>query len=233
MAEASIQTRIAELQRDLSVRFRLAARTVQAGARTWTVYLAADMDELLDALIAKGTDHPDVRDERLPYWADIWPSALALAARVAREGWIRPDQCVLELGCGPGVAGLCAAEAARVVVSDLQPDALQLATLNWLVNVGRAPETLLLDWRDPQPAWAADVLLASDVAYEARFFMPLIRTFQTMLRPGGYAILGEPGRPVARPFFEQLAAAGFAVTGYPEPAGPTGGVTVYRIERGA
>ena len=47
------------------------------------------------------------KDERLPYWADVWPSSVALARAVrAMDG---KGKTLLELGCGVGmvaVAGL-------------------------------------------------------------------------------------------------------------------------------
>ncbi|MFT7512131.1 MAG: hypothetical protein ACI9QL_001338 [Candidatus Omnitrophota bacterium] len=44
-----------------------------------------DLDRLLEEMIAKGDDHPDVRDERMPYWAELWPDAIALASWNAAE----------------------------------------------------------------------------------------------------------------------------------------------------
>ena len=57
------------------------------------------------------------RDEFLPYWAELWPSALALARVVAR----RPltGRRVIELGCGLGLPALAAALAGgRVLATD-------------------------------------------------------------------------------------------------------------------
>jgi hypothetical protein len=49
------------------------------------LHVVADLDRLLEEMIAKGDDHPDVRDERMPYWAELWPSAIALASWNAAE----------------------------------------------------------------------------------------------------------------------------------------------------
>ena len=63
-------------------------------------------------------------DEFLPYWAELWPAASALAAAL-------PDDLsglrVVELGCGLGVPSLVAAHrGADVVATDWAADAIDL-----------------------------------------------------------------------------------------------------------
>jgi len=61
------------------------------------------------------------KDEFLPYWAELWPSAMALARVVAR----RPltGRRVIELGCGLGLPALAAAAAGgRVLATDWAAD---------------------------------------------------------------------------------------------------------------
>ena len=60
-------------------------------------------DQLYVELVAKGEAHADVADERIPYWADLWPSALALALEVIENEKITPGTRVLEIGCGLNV----------------------------------------------------------------------------------------------------------------------------------
>src|SRR5262245_14598570 len=63
------------------------------------------------------------REEFLPYWAELWPSALALARMVAARALRRAR--VLELGCGLGLPSLAAALAGgRVLATDWSPDAV-------------------------------------------------------------------------------------------------------------
>ena len=70
------------------------------------------------------------RDEIPPYWADVWPSSVALARRVCR-GPSLAGKRVLDLGCGVGVAG-CAAlrHGADVLFVDRFEDALAFARFN-------------------------------------------------------------------------------------------------------
>ncbi len=170
----------------------------------------ANTAELMDQLIAKGEAHEDVQDERIPYWADLWPSALALSRHLVLSGIIQPGVRVTEMGCGLGlpgiVAGLLGAETTQ---TDYLPEALEFARHNWAQNVARPARFEQMDWRDPNPALAADILLASDVAYERRAFDYLPHAFRTLCRPGGTILVSEPNRTVAAGFFAGLSSQGF------------------------
>src|SRR5215207_9915439 len=68
-------------------------------------------------------------EEFLPYWAELWPGAVALARVVAR----RPltGRRVLELGCGLGLPALAAAAAGgRVLATDWAPDSVAMTARN-------------------------------------------------------------------------------------------------------
>ena len=86
------------------------------------------------------------RDERLPYWADIWPSARILASYVARlEG---KGRSLLELGCGAGLVATAAAMAGfDVCATDYYEGALRFTAVNVAEHAGKIPETRLVDWR--------------------------------------------------------------------------------------
>jgi predicted nicotinamide N-methyase len=189
--------------------------------------------ELMDELIAKGSEHEDVQDERIPYWADLWPSALALSRHLVRSGLVRPGVRVTEIGCGLGLPGIVAGLlGAETTLTDYLPDALRFAHHNWGQNLSRPARFELMDWRQPDPALAADLLLASDVAYESRAFGFLPQAFRMLCRPGGTILLSEPNRAVAAAFLDDLAQQGFQV----EPhlykgvfEGYTYGVKVYAL----
>ena len=62
-------------------------------------------------------------DEFLPYWAELWPAAHALAAALPPVAGLR----VVELGCGLGLPSLvAAARGADVTATDWAPEAVEL-----------------------------------------------------------------------------------------------------------
>jgi predicted nicotinamide N-methyase len=159
------------------------------------------------------------REERMPYWAELWPSGVALAREVsarALRGWR-----VLELGCGglalPSIAA--ALGGARVLATDWEEDALALAARNAERN-GASIETAVCAWDRPgalvdRGPW--DLVLAADVLYERRN-VPLL--LDLLRRLGAEVWLADPNRP---PLAEFLAGAErrFAVrsSGAREPPG--------------
>jgi predicted nicotinamide N-methyase len=168
----------------------------------------ADVDALLDRL-------PAVQfraDERLPYWADLWPSALALAQYLG-EGVDLDGLEVLELGCGLGLAGVAASrKGGLVTLTDYEADALAFARYNTYRNGCQQAVVRYLDWHAPTLKHTYAVVIASDVFYERSNFHPLIQLLQRALRPDGQLILAEPNRPVARDFFRLLRDHGFRYT---------------------
>ena len=91
-----------------------------------------DYDRLIDDAAADP-------EQNLPYWAELWPSGVALAAKIARDPGIVRGRRVLELGCGLGVTAIAALKAgADLLVTDYSPEALALCALNALDQAGAA-----------------------------------------------------------------------------------------------
>src|SRR5919109_710642 len=130
----------------------------------------ADVDTLLDRL-------PKVQfrpDERLPYWADLWPSSLALAKYLWEAVDLRGLE-VLELGCGLGLAGTVASRKGGVVTfTDYEADALAFTRYNVLRNSCQHAVVRHLDWHAPRLSQSYAVIVASDVLYERSNFRPLL-----------------------------------------------------------
>ena len=121
--------------------------------------------------------HPDAllseeafaRDEFMPYWAELWPSGLALA-RVVGVRALRGAR-VLELGCGLALPSLAAAAAGgRVLATDWASDSIALVLRNAERN-GLTVDALCCSWTEPEPLVSRapwPIVLASDVLYEER-----------------------------------------------------------------
>jgi predicted nicotinamide N-methyase len=167
-------------------------------------------------------------DEFLPYWAELWPSASALARAVGVRS-LRGAR-VLELGCGLGLPSLAAAVAGgRVLATDWADDAIAMLTRNAARN-GLEIEALAVSWTAPavlieRAPW--DLVLASDVLYEPRNGAALLRLLPRLVDVRGEIWLADPGRAAAAPFLE-AAAEHFTITRRSAPEIPQGGV--YRLK---
>ena len=148
---------------------------------------------------------PGEQDKPQPYWARVWPAAIALCRHLAARPDLLAGKSVLELGAGLGLPGLLAAQWAReVTISDFMPEAVSAlaaaAALNGLENV----QCRLLDWRALPPDLSPDVLLLSDVNYEPAAFDTLFGMTTNFLENGATIILSTPQRLMAKPFIERL-----------------------------
>ncbi|MGD9899723.1 MAG: methyltransferase [Calditrichaceae bacterium] len=156
----------------------------------------------LDELVDQVSDDLFNEDERLPYWAELWPSAIAISRFVAAHPDLIGDKSVLELGCGLGLSSLFIAlqNPASLLLTDYEQPALEMSLRNFKLNNISLPETAILDWRQPELNRLFEVIIASDILYEKRFFSPLIRLFGKFLEPGGRIIIAEPNRNIAKEF---------------------------------
>ena len=171
----------------LDRRFVLAVSNLEVAGTSVVLERPRSADELISEVDFE-------KDERLPYWADIWPSSTALAGvAAALDG---RGKRALELGCGLGLVTVGALRAGfDVVASDYYEDALLFARRNGLRNTGREPETRMVDWRAwPGDLGRFDLLLASDVLYERTHATLVADAIVSALRPGGRALIADPGR---------------------------------------
>jgi predicted nicotinamide N-methyase len=192
-----------ELTAHLRGRTGLSESGVEVGDRTYYILHPASADALLDEADFE-------RDERLPYWAELWPSAIALARYLSRENLA--GRRAIELGCGVGFPTVVVlSRGAKVLATDYHEAALDFAAHNARINVGRRPETTLLDWHAPEAERLGtfDLVFAADVLYERRNVPALAKLVPGLLAPDGEAIFADPRRRDAPLFLELMDKRGF------------------------
>ncbi len=165
------------LEEELRRRFAVVEHRLAIGGRTYELRHPRSADELI-------CEEEFNRDERLPYWAEIWPSAYVLAQRIAGEQGVadgRPRR-LLELGCGSGLAVMTALAAGfEVTAVDYYPEALEFVRLNAALNGLPAPTVQIVDWRQyPRELIEFDIVVAADVLYETRLLPTDGRGVQTI-----------------------------------------------------
>jgi len=147
-------------------------------------------------------------DERLPYWAEIWPSAIALARRLSREDL--SGRRLIELGVGVGLPTLVALDrGASVLATDYYAAAPDFTRHNALKNGLPEPETALLNWHVAPSVGAFDLVIAADVMYEEGSTRSLANLVPGLLGAGGEALLADPGRRYEPLFRELMQENGF------------------------
>jgi len=168
---------------------------VDAGPYRLSIVRPPDAADLID-------EDAFAENEVLPYWAELWPSGIALARAAAER--VAPGERVVELGCGLGVTSIAAAlSGADVLATDWAPEALAFTRENAARN-GVLLETALASWTEPDELvvrgpW--EWVLAADVLYENRNVEPLV---VLLPRLGDRALVADPGRPAAKTFFDTL-----------------------------
>jgi ETFB lysine methyltransferase len=188
----------------LTRRFRTSIEDATILARTFSILKPANADDLI-------REEDFVLDERLPYWADVWPSSIILAEKLLElDG---SGRTALELGCGVGLSTLAATSAGFDVLStDYYEDALDVTRANVFRNLGTVARTRLVDWRHfPADLGTFDLVFASDVLYEKEYAELLPILLRRLLVPGGIALIADPGRVAAPIFVEGCEAHGLTI----------------------
>jgi predicted nicotinamide N-methyase len=192
------------LRAHLHGRTGLFESVVDVGNETYRILHPASAEALID-------EQDFERDERLPYWAELWPSAIALARYLSGEDLT--GRRVVELGCGVGLPTVVAlACGARVLATDHYEAALDFTVHNARMNVAREPETALLDWHAPEHPGTFDLVVAADVLYERRNAPALADLVPKLLAPGGEALIADPRRKDAPEFLALMQERGFKPT---------------------
>jgi predicted nicotinamide N-methyase len=179
----------------LERRFDTVVDDVDVGDQTFSIMRPRNSDDLI-------REEDFVEDERLPYWADIWPSSTVLAAQIIeRRG---EGRRLLELGCGVGLVTTAAmASGHTVTATDYYMDALAFTRANAFRNIGKSPDAQMMNWRSfPKAAKEFDKVIASDVLYESEYAKIIPSILKATLSLHGVALIADPGRVATPEFLE-------------------------------
>ncbi len=189
------------LVRELQTRFVTTTVDVGVGDETLSILKPRNSDDLI-------SEADYVRDERLPYWADVWPSSVILAKRLAKDAG--NGRSFLELGCGLGIVSITAMRSGfEVLASDYYDDALRFTRANAWRNLRREPAARMIDWRAlPTDLGSYDTIVAADVLYEMTYAPLIADVLAAALARRGTAIIADPGRIAVDHFVDACATRG-------------------------
>ena len=224
------------LEAELRARYEVREERYAHGGWEAALLLPRAADELID-------EREFAADERLPYWAELWPSARGLAAYLLGE--VRRCESakvrkwdgvrVLELGCGVALPSLALRHlGADVLATDWYDEALRFARANAERN-GLGPlRTAALDWRHPPEGELYDLVIAADVLYEQRNAALLAGLLPRVTAPGGFVLVADPGRVYLGDFLGLMRDLGWDVEQVdermePSAPGAHSRVRIYRL----
>lgn len=180
--------------------------TLMIGNMPIQMELVQHFDDVLDDIAAR---HPDNTD-MIPYFADLWPAATALSCHLAERYPDLHGQSLLELGCGAGLPSIVAAKlGATVTAADFHPLNHPYFEANARRNGVPQIRYRTMDWRHPPDGCAYDMIIGSDLLYEAPQIQSLSACIHNLLTPGGTAVLADPGRRHLQQASDQLQGLGF------------------------
>jgi predicted nicotinamide N-methyase len=193
------------LEERLERRFRNRETLVDLERRQVTILHPANADDLI-------SEEDFIRDERMPYWADLWPSSLMLARSIVEENG--RGARLLELGCGAGLVSVAATIAGfDVLASDYYDDALLFTQVNVERNIpGKTVATREVDWRRmPADLGTFARVIAADVLYEPTYGDLVANAIASTLAPDGSATVADPGRLSRQSFIDRAGELGLKV----------------------
>ena len=179
-------------------KYETEASEVAVKGRNFQILLPKSLTGLIDP-------HDVFHD--FPLWAKIWQASWVLADYLAGMP-VDDRKDILELGAGVGLVSIAAASFGhRVTMSEHNPDALQFARANAIINKCPQLPIIDLDWIHPQLPGRFDYIVASEVTYKREDCQPMLKLLKACLKADGEVILAGEMRKSSMDFYRALETA--------------------------
>ena len=184
--------------------------TVAVGEHEYRIRSLLDRQQFWDpdgAAAARG-----IPEASWSYFGQLWSSGVLLAQHVAELPLA--GQRILEIGCGLALAGMEAhRRGADVTVSDIHPLCEPFLQENLALNELPPLRYRELDWsRGHDSLGRFDLIIGSDVLYEASQPRELADFMDRHTEHPGRVIICDPGRPNRGRFDRLMSERGFSCT---------------------
>jgi ETFB lysine methyltransferase len=194
---------------DIIEKYRLLNKEIKISDICINLYHTDNLDSFFDNLDPAEYE----KDERFPYFVNIWQSGLNLTKYLVEE-FPRTKiagSTFLELGSGTGITGLALSLlGGHITFSDYEEDSLRLCEVNSAANNITNYDTILADWRHfPESVKRYDYIIGSDLLYEKRFLVPLVTTTKKLMEKGSKFIYADPGRNYYLEYLDMMRDGGF------------------------
>ena len=191
----------------------LTRRSISVGEISILLDVPSSSDSVLEHSVAGLSENP--------YWGVLWDAAVPMARYLLGRHWhVDANSKALELGCGLGLTGICAWQAGiPVQMTDIVPEALQLAQHNARLNGIVDCSTSVLDWNQPSTSLYS-LIFACDVLYERSQHAGLLKFLRSASHSETEIHIGDPGRQSSLLFRDDAVAAGFHVDVLQEDGAP-------------
>ncbi len=194
-------TELDALMARLESKYAIQIEPLTIGEKTIKIAQLKNLEEHFLSLL--NTDEElEVKD--LPFWAKIWDASFLLAHFMGRQP-VTLGRKILEIGAGIGVVGVYAALCGhRVVLSDINEEALLFARVNVLLNNATQAEVRKIDWNDTTQQETFDVIIGSEVVYDRECYPLLVDFLDRTLTPDGIIFLAKHHGLDTPKFFSEL-----------------------------
>ncbi len=186
-------------------KYTLTFDKLKIGEHTLRLLKIADLEEIL------GDKDPFADVSQFPFWIKLWDAGLLLSY-VLTTIPERKGKTLLELGAGLGAPGLAAAASGfAVTISDYEGIIMDFQRISAAASGLKDINFTLLDWLDPPTLPPFDVLAGAEILFREEFFAPLLRVFDTYLKPDGVIYLAHDASRKSLPKFLKLAERDYAI----------------------